>query len=276
MDGTASAWVIKQYLKGQGRNIRYVFASKRNLAADIAPLTVDDLKGKDIFVVDYSYEYDTLLTIEYNTLTLIDHHVTAEVEMEKCRDLRDCRVIFSKDRCGAYLAWENLIGGNMPWWISYVDDRDRYTFALPNSRIINDALYNLGYRTFAKFDELCKFQQVDIDALIEKGQKMGDVKDNIVKSITGGAQKIMFEGYTAYVVNNATLISEVGEELLKKDDCQIALCFYYPVKEKMWRVRMRSKDVDISVIARKYGGGGHEKAAAFTYNGDILTLLSLQ
>ncbi len=48
------------------------------------------------------------------------------------------------------------------------------------------------------------------------------------------------------------------------------------IKEKQYKASLRSenfKDVDVSVIAKKFGGGGHIRASGFKYKGEIDELL---
>lgn len=56
--------------------------------------------------------------------------------------------------------------------------------------------------------------------------------------------------------------------------------FMYEIKPHEYKVSLRSsKDVDVSVIAQYFGGGGHKKAAGFTMAGrpfDVLNNLSRQ
>jgi oligoribonuclease NrnB/cAMP/cGMP phosphodiesterase (DHH superfamily) len=82
-DGTASAWVVREYLRTHApiASIKYVFASKRNLELDIAPLTLEDLRGKDLFITDYSYAASVLAKIPYSSLTWIDHHEHSDEEI---------------------------------------------------------------------------------------------------------------------------------------------------------------------------------------------------
>ena len=56
--------------------------------------------------------------------------------------------------------------------------------------------------------------------------------------------------------------------------------FMYEISPNEYKVSLRSsKDVDVSVIAQYFGGGGHKKAAGFTMTGsvhDVLNNLSAQ
>jgi phosphoesterase RecJ-like protein len=46
--------------------------------------------------------------------------------------------------------------------------------------------------------------------------------------------------------------------------------------EDMWRVSLRSKDpnIDVDLIARAFGGGGHKAAAAFRFRRSYAELLA--
>ena len=49
----------------------------------------------------------------------------------------------------------------------------------------------------------------------------------------------------------------------------------YDHREMVYLVSLRSNNdnVDVSAIAKKLGGGGHKKAAAFKYKGNIENIL---
>jgi phosphoesterase RecJ-like protein len=52
-----------------------------------------------------------------------------------------------------------------------------------------------------------------------------------------------------------------------------AVAFFKEVGPRDWRVSMRSKgEVDVSAIARRYGGGGHKNAAGCSIAGDLEAL----
>ena len=56
--------------------------------------------------------------------------------------------------------------------------------------------------------------------------------------------------------------------------------FLYEQEPQIYKVSLRSKDrVDVSVIAKYFGGGGHAKAAGFTMKGtvhDVITNVNKQ
>ena len=76
------------------------------------------------------------------------------------------------------------------------------------------------------------------------------------------------DGKDILVVNASHWMSEIGARL--SPDCDFAMIWYYDHEDKRIKVSLRSfhDTVDVSEIAKKFGGGGHKKAAGFTLNGD--------
>ncbi len=66
------------------------------------------------------------------------------------------------------------------------------------------------------------------------------------------------------MVNVTVFSSEVGEELLKRfKKAPFSISYYDRADgQRHWSLRSRP-DFDVSVLARKHGGGGHKQAAGF-------------
>lgn len=61
----------------------------------------------------------------------------------------------------------------------------------------------------------------------------------------------------------------IVSQLRQTKDIEAAM-FLYEIEPQVYKVSLRSKDhVDVSVIARYFGGGGHAKAAGFTMKGTV-------
>lgn len=285
MDGLSAAWIVRKYLQLhniESYKIKYVFGTKRNLVTDIAPLNLADLKGKDIFITDYMYTYDELKDVECKSLTIIDHHESSIQECKKCGTLPmvsgNVYVQHDQSYSGAGLAWKILFPNTqMPWWIQYIQDRDLWKFQLPNSREINDAIYNLKYRTFAKFDELDSFTQAQIDWLIEQGKQISNIKNDIVSTISKYGHKCKFGNHIIYAIETGVLVSDVSDYIYNSDiknEYDFIMCISYDFKERAYKCRLRSKEgTNVATIAEQYGGGGHINASGFSYKGNIFELL---
>lgn len=70
-------------------------------------------------------------------------------------------------------------------------------------------------------------------------------------------------GYTVPVVNGSLFMSsEVAGELAEGHP--FAAMYAETEKGVIWSLRSRNDGVDVSEVAKRYGGGGHKNAAGFT------------
>ena len=87
------------------------------------------------------------------------------------------------------------------------------------------------------------------------------------------------EGQTTFSGNDANGVSLSGVDSSShvflngaklSPDCDFAMIWYYDHDDRMVKVSLRAfhDHIDVSEIAKKYGGGGHKKAAGFTLPGD--------
>jgi nanoRNase/pAp phosphatase (c-di-AMP/oligoRNAs hydrolase) len=72
-------------------------------------------------------------------------------------------------------------------------------------------------------------------------------------------------GYTVPRINVTHMISELGNKLAEKHPFA-ALYFDTGDGKRVFSLRSVEGGVDVSEIAKQYGGGGHPHAAGFTVN----------
>jgi oligoribonuclease NrnB/cAMP/cGMP phosphodiesterase (DHH superfamily) len=78
--------------------------------------------------------------------------------------------------------------------------------------------------------------------------------------IKGWSFWVEFEGYKAICCNVGSVSSQLFNSV--KEDYDLMIPFVFDGKQ--WTVSLYTKkDIDCSEIAKKYGGGGHKKAAGF-------------
>ena len=84
-----------------------------------------------------------------------------------------------------------------------------------------------------------------------------------IEKIIEKADRALFQGRQALVVNSPILKSAVGNALLKRG---VSLAIVWRREGNKIYVSLRSTDkIDVSKLAQRYGGGGHKRAAGFTY-----------
>ncbi len=244
-DGFTAAWVAARALGG----------------ADLYPAHYGqpppDVRGRVVFVVDFSYPRDVLLrmALEATSIRVIDHHATAR---DALADLDFCT--FDMQESGASLTWRHFYGNQpLPPIVAYVRDRDLWRHELHATREINAYL-----RTF-DFD-LGQWDALDTllwepSGVIIAGAAIRRAEAKSVALQTRGARDVTIAGQPFRVVNATHMLSEVAGELARTTGAG-AVWFVRSDGRVQWSLRTNGTG-DVSPIAKRYGGGGHPGASGF-------------
>jgi len=220
--------------------------------------------GKHVAVFDFCWSTETLRKVqsEAASFILFDHHASA---MKENGGEPNC--YFEMKKSGATLAWDFFFPNKeVPPLIQFVEDRDLWNWKIPNSKEFNVAQDMVPFE-FPEWEKLLDADQVQKQ--IEKGKVILDYKESLVSRIAEKALKVEWEGKNVYSVNSCVFHSEVGNVLSMKPDCNFAAIWEYHQDGKYFAVSLRSSnDIDdVSVVAKKYGGGGHPRAAGMRWDG---------
>ncbi len=115
-----------------------------------------------------------------------------------------------------------------------------------------------------EFEEFEKFEDDSVfDDACKRGSYILAYSKTVVKKVCEKASVRKMEGKDVLVVNASHWMSEIGARLAP--DCDFAMIWYWDHEEKHTKVSLRAfhDTVDVSEIAKKFGGGGHKKAAGF-------------
>lgn len=209
----------------------------------------------DVFILDFSYPREILerLHDRSKSILVLDHHKTA---MEELKGLPYAK--FDMTKSGAVLAWEHFHPGEiMPTLFHIVQDRDLWKFKSPRTRAVTAALQTLvpDFRDYPKYfwnDDMLfskgtaklEFDTLDIDSAVRKAV------------VTEWGQS----GYKAAILNTIHLFSEIGERIYLNYDVDfVAMYFITDSGELVFSFRSKAP-VDVSVLAKRLGGGGHPQA----------------
>jgi oligoribonuclease NrnB/cAMP/cGMP phosphodiesterase (DHH superfamily) len=252
-------------------------AKKRYPEAEILPLNhgepvpFEAVRGKDVLVMDFSWpnrEDNIELHRIAKSFHIWDHHKTAQ---ECLKGLKFAT--FDMNRSGAGLAWDYLFGVNTihtsetyskprPFYVNYVEDRDLWRHALPDSKAVS-AYIMLLPMTIEAWNHLDTITAGEAAAL-GKGA-LSHVEHYVREAVNQAQYGILdFAGirYSIAVVNALYLnCSEIGNVLTKGADIGMT---WYEGNDGQTHFSLRSEgDIDVSVIAKRCGGGGHKHAAGF-------------
>jgi nanoRNase/pAp phosphatase (c-di-AMP/oligoRNAs hydrolase) len=254
-------------------------AKKRFPEADIMPLNHGEpapfgaVRGKDVLVLDFSWpnrEDNIELHKIAKSLHVYDHHQSAQERLEGLRF-----VTFDMKRSGAGLAWDYLFGANTihtcethgeprPWYVNYVEDRDLWNWAFPDSKAVNAYLMFLP----KTIEAWTKLDAISASDAASRGSGILQHVERYVKEVVAEAQRgflKLSDGVflTAEVVNCPYMnCSEVGNVLAKQ--AAVGITWFVRADGRI-QFSLRSEgSVDVSAIAKVYEGGGHMHAAGFS------------
>lgn len=247
-DGFAAAWVVRKALG----EIEFYPGKYQTPPPDVT--------GKDVVMVDFSYKRPVLLEMaeKANSILILDHHKTA---VEDLVDL-PANVItkFDMDHSGAMLTWEHFYPDNKPpQLLLHIEDRDLWRFSLQNTRQIQANVFSFPY-DFQVWDTL---MATDVAALAAEGEAIERKHFKDIRELLGvTTRNMVIGGYCVPVANLPyTMSSDAGHELAKGQP--FAACYWDAPDGRQFSLRSRADGIDVSEVAKQYGGGGHRNAAGF-------------
>jgi len=224
-----------------------------------------DVKGKTVAILDFSFDNATTKQMikDAEGLIVIDHHKSAMVELHDISNTH-----FDMKHSGARLAWDFFHPGKeAPKFIDYIEDRDLWKWELPYSKEFAAAFDMVPF----EFEEFEKYEDDSVfDDAVKRGSYILAYSKTVVKKVCEKAVHRKFEGMDVMVVNASHWMSEIGARL--SPDCDFAMIWFYDHEDRNIKVSLRAfhDRIDVSEIAKRFGGGGHKKAAGFGLPGDAL------
>ncbi len=248
---------------------------------------------KKAVIVDFCFDRETmskLLSILKKKLIWIDHHRNLITELS---DL-EITGIRDTNHSASVLVWK-YFGKEPTLFSEYVQDMDFWAWKLPDSR---DALQYICYLYLQTHDREANRESGILDEFIrlfnneyfkkclpvfkEYGKLMNSYVNTKVKDDVSTGSQIMFEGISSFVVNTQLKSGYVSDYIFNSKNYKgielvIVWYRYYGYENGEYqkpfdKVSLRSKNIDCSIIAKKYGGNGHPKASGFVCD-DISKLL---
>lgn len=247
------------------------------------PFPTDSIRANEqIYIVDYSippYEMRKLLEITQD-VTWIDHHKTA---IEKYADFEyDIRGVRYDGVAGCMLTYCYLhhmtsrgMGEIKPFDPSMMEDAPYFTKLIADwdvwkfeygddTRYFHTAFESYDFHPNSDSRNMFltrNDEQIEDGGLIEQGKIMTRYRDQWAKTYceSRGFETI-FEGYKAFALNLGLCNSEYFKSV---DNGTYDILIPFSFDGDKWIISLYSRNIDVSEIAKKYGGGGHKGAAGF-------------
>lgn len=254
-----------------------------------------DVSGYHVFMLDFMYPIEDLKIIaeQAASVLILDHHKSAieaftdaeggnewsimqfksghhtlDTWADNCAATWEKCVSFLKDidMSGAGLAWQFFHPDeSMPALVEFVQDRDLWKFELEDTRAFSAALFSLEY-TFDNWDRAASFGEDQLRVFIENGEAIERKHRKDVNELLSVCARVMEIG--GYYVPAAslpyTMVSDAAGSMAKENPLTFAACYWDTATGRVFGLRSVKGGLDVSGIAKKYGGGGHKHSAGFT------------
>jgi len=281
-DGFAGAWIVRRAIPAC------------ELHAGTYQNPPPDVRGRDVILVDFSYNRPVLERMAHvaGSLLIIDHHKTALEELcdiprvqsvtehtsnsspDRSKGLELCwHAYFDLTRSGAGLAWDFFFPGvSRPPLLERIEDWDLWRFAYPDTRAILAAVHSYPY----VLDTWSRLFETDLAVLRSDGEVIErkqhrDVHE-LLRLVT---RRMLIGGYNVPVANLPyTLASDAGHALAAQNE-PFAGCYWDTPEGRVFSLRSTDQGVDVSEIAKQYGGGGHRNASGFRISYDDARLFEV-
>lgn len=243
------------------------------------PFPLDSIrKDEQIYIVDYSIPPDEmrrLLDITKN-VTWIDHHKTA---IEKYQDFdRDIRGVRYDGVAGCMLTYcyihlmtqrgegdikpfDPSMAKYAPRFTKLIADWDTWNFDYgDDTRHFITAFNAYDFNPSSSLWNLFLKSEPDYTPFIKEGITMTTFRDGWAKEYMKLGFEVDFEGMKCFAVNLGHCNSEYFKSLpVGKYDALMPFVF----DGEQYTISLYSSTIDVSKIAKKYGGGGHKGASGF-------------
>lgn len=286
-DGFTAAWAVRQAMDAEFHSGTYGKAPP-------------DVSGRDVILVDFSYPRTQLAQMAQvaRSLLVLDHHKSAEADLQSGEvkvgtigeeGLQTARIVrldtlpdpraawahylaaadvgdgivcalFDMNRSGAGIAWDFFHAGKArPVFIDHVEDRDLWRFELQHTREICATVHSYPY-TFQAWDALAAETAY---SLYQQGLVLERGRGKELAEIVATAKRRLVIGHYDVPVASLphTLASDAGHLMGQGEP--FAATYYDTSSHRVFSLRSRSDSVDVSEVAKLYGGGGHARAAGF-------------
>ena len=268
--------ILFRYVEGMFDNNIDVVIAEYNDVNEIVENALNELEnGKytELFITDLSINNELAKRISDNNMNvkLLDHHPSAEflnkykfanVIIESGRG-KECGTSLLASHYYEYLQHVNIEIVKFIELVRQYDTwewRDKYNNI--DAKKLNDLLYILGREKFVNlilqkllnneslFDEttnlILELKQNEINNYINTKEK-----DLIIKKVLG---------YKVGIIMCDMYLSELGNVLSEKHP---ELDFIAIIKQNSIGLRTVKDDINLTDIAKQFGGGGHPKASGF-------------
>jgi len=265
MDGKCAGAIVYKFYK-RDRD----FTKETGQECEFIPINYKDefpfdkiRPNETIIIVDFSLqklgEFERLMKIT-DSIIWIDHHKTA-IEKYDNLNLAGMR---RDGIAGCVLTWAFFYPGTItPPVVKLLGDYDIWAFVYGDDiKYLQSGIRLYDTKPESQNWEKWLDRSYYPEEEISKGKIAIQYRDNYyAELIKSWAFWTEFEGYKAIACNAGSVSSQLFDTVTEDYDIMMPFVF----DGKQWTISLYTKkpEIDVSEIAKKYGGGGHKGAAGF-------------
>ncbi len=260
-DGRASAAIIRYAV---GRDVSLIEVNYDGMTVPWDKVSA----ASRIIVVDFSFPIQDMQRMAAGREFIwIDHHKSA---MAALADIsKDWPGVRDLSEAACVLAWKYFFPGRpVPRAITLIGDRDIWRWAESDTGAFSEGLYVRDTR--AENDDLwlplLEEDPALMQSILVEGQRLREIRLAEIESrVEQQGFEVEFEGHRTLVINTSSNgdLGQRGRDL----GYEIVYCYEDRMQNDILttNVTLFSRQADVSIIAQRYGGGGHARAAGFSF-----------
>lgn len=168
------------------------------------------------------------------------------------------------NRSGATLAWDFLFPGeSRPALLGHIEDRDLWRFKLDGTREINSYVFAHEH-SFEEWDKLMAADAIELMKMHRAGYVLDKKhKKDLRETISHCVRRMVIAGYDVPVAGLPGFMASDGAGQLAVGE-PFAASYVDTAESRVFSLRSSPDGLDVSAIAKLFGGGGHEHASGFS------------
>ena len=285
LDGHCSGAILRWYHENQGlkKDVDFKMAGL-DYGTPFDESQIQD--GDTVFMSDISLQpYERMVEINKRCdLFVFDHHKTVVPTLEA----NNVKGLYGQDNiAGCELTWVYLISPKVPEFVMLLSTWDCWNnqdkeywenevkpFQMGMCSYTTDPSTEAGWKFWVEWFKCfnSKFESIKINDIKAEGETITRYTNAINVDLMKRSFDITFEGLRCIAVNGYKGSPQFDS---KWDNTKYdAMMSFYNIGNRNWTISLYTdKDIDLSVIANKWKGGGHPLACGFQLNNEQMIKL---
>lgn len=223
----------------------------------------EEIADARVYLIDFCYPKEVMeeIVVKAESVVVLDHHAGIRDVVESIPEH-----VFDNNHSGGVIAWRYFHPHTpLPYLFTLIEKGDLHQPTTDEEEAILSYAYTLPFDFSAWNTLIANLESEEMrNEIRTRGTYYREHFIYLTKHIAETAEKVLFEGHVCALVSAPRIFATDLGDLLIQEGVSFALIT--SARAEGIRVSMRAgnnEDVDLALLAQKYGGNGHRGAAAF-------------